>query len=76
MYVVIVENKNKEPLSDLIQELHKAFPGEIFTIEGSEDTKYKLRIEGSGDEKLPRAFAFQYLKRWKSKPVIIEGDAK
>lgn len=68
MYVVLVKNKLREPLSDTIPELIKEFPQEVFSISGSEEGGYQLRIEGKGDEKAPRAFAEKYLKTWKPKP--------
>jgi hypothetical protein len=67
MYVVLLGSKSREALSDCIPELAKAFPGEVFTIEGSEEKGYKLRLEGITDEKAPRAFATKYLKTWMPK---------
>jgi hypothetical protein len=68
MYVVLVTSKTREVLSDCIPELNKAFPKEVFTVEGSEEKGYKLRIEGIGDEKGPRAFAAKFMKTWMPKP--------
>lgn len=73
MYVVLITNKSREPLSDVIPELKKEFPAEVFSIYGSEEKGYQLRIEGTGDEKEPRAFATKYMKTWKPKPVPPEG---
>jgi len=69
MYVVLVTHKSKEPFSDIMPELKKAFPEETFSIYGSEEKGYQLRIEGAGDEKEPRAFAVKFMKTWKPKPV-------
>lgn len=68
MYVVLITSKIRETLSDCIPELNKVFPKEVFTVEGSEEKGYKLRIEGTGDEKEPRAFATKFAKTWKPKP--------
>lgn len=68
MYVVLIDSKCKETLSDCIPELNKSFPKDTFTIFGSEEKGYQLRIEGAGDEKAPRAFAKAYAKTWKPKP--------
>ena len=55
-------------MTDLMAELIKRFPAERFTVEGSEEQGYKFRIEGTGDEKAPRAVAKVFLKTWKPKP--------
>lgn len=68
MYVVLVDSKTRESLSDLVPELKKQFPKDTFTIEGTEAKGYKLKLEGTGDEKAPRAFAKAFLKKWKPKP--------
>lgn len=67
IYIVLVNHKVREALSDCIAELTKSFP-DPFTIAGSEEKGYQLRLEGSGDETLPRAFATKFLKTWKPKP--------
>lgn len=67
MYVVLVTNKQRDPLSDCIVELKKSFPQEQFSIYGSEEKGYQLRIEGTGDEIAPRARAVAFLKTWKPK---------
>ena len=72
MYIVVVSHKVKEALSDCIQELIKVFPGELFTVEGSEEKGYQLRINGAGDEKAPRVMAEKFLKTWKPKPPEVE----
>jgi len=72
MYVVLITNKSREPFSDIIPELKKVFPLEVFSIYGSEEKGYQLRIEGTGDEKEPRVFATKYMKTWKPKPPEIE----
>lgn len=69
MYVVLTEHKSREAMIDLIAALLVEFPSEKFTYEGSEEKGYKARIEGAGDEKLPRKFAIKFLKAWKPKPV-------
>lgn len=69
MYVVLVNHKSREAMTDLMAELIKKFPNERFTVEGSEEQGYKFRIEGAGDEKPPRAVAKVFLKTWKPKPV-------
>jgi len=68
MYVVLVTHKQKTPLSDCLPELKKLFPADQFSIYGSEEKGYQLRIEGDGDEIAPRAWATKYLKTWKPKP--------
>jgi hypothetical protein len=73
MYVVLITNKSREPFSDIIPELKKEFPEEVFTIYGSEEKGYQLRIEGIGDEKAPRAYAIKYMKTWKPKPLPPDG---
>lgn len=65
MYVVVIDHRSKEAMADLLKALTTKFPGERFTVEGSEEKGYKLRIEGAGDEKPPRAFAKVFLKTWK-----------
>jgi hypothetical protein len=67
MYIVLVNSKSRDPLSDCIAELTKSF-SDPFTITGSEEKGYQLRLEGVGDETAPRAFAIKYLKTWKPKP--------
>ncbi len=67
MYIVLLDHKNREALSDCIAEMSKTFT-DPFTIEGSEEKGYQLRLNGAGDEKEPRAFAKKYLKTWKPKP--------
>lgn len=67
IYIVLVNHKVREALSDCIAELTKHFT-DPFTIYGSEEKGYQLRLEGSGDEIQPRAFAVKYLKTWKPKP--------
>lgn len=73
MYVVLITNKSREPFSDIMPDLRKEFPEETFSIYGSEDKGYQLRIEGTGDEKAPRAFATKYMKTWKPKPEAPPG---
>jgi len=68
MYVVVIDHKLKEAISDLIAALVIEFPGEVFSIYGSEEKGYQCRIEGKGDEKPPRTFAKAFLKKWKPKP--------
>lgn len=68
MYVVLITNKSRDPLSDCIPELRKQFQNEVFSIHGSEEKGYQLRIEGAGDEKLPRVVATAFVKAWKPKP--------
>lgn len=68
MYVVLIDSKIKAMLSDCIPELGKSFPKDTFTIYGSEEKGYQLRIEGTGDEKAPRVFAKAFAKTWKPKP--------
>ena len=68
MYVVLVKHKSREPLSDCIPELKLKFPEEVFSVFGSDEKGYQLRIEGMGDEVLPRKFAETFLKTWKPKP--------
>ncbi len=72
MYVVLITNKSREPFSDIMPELKREFPTEVFSVYGSEERGYQLRIEGVGDEKAPRAFAKTYMKTWKPKPPEIE----
>lgn len=72
IYCVLVCHKLKEPLSDAIPELNKEFPNEVFTITGSEEKGYKLRIEGAGDEKPPRKFVESFLKTWVPLPKESE----
>lgn len=72
MYIVVVSHKNREAISDAIVELVKAFPGEPFTIEGSEEKGYQLRLNGAGDEKAPRVLAEKFLKTWKPKPPEVQ----
>lgn len=74
MYVVLVTSKSRDVLSDVIPELKKEFPADVFSIYGSEEKGYQLRIEGAGDEKEPRAFATKFMKTWKPKPVAPEGN--
>lgn len=76
MYIVIVAHKIREALSDCIPELVKAFPNEPFTIEGSEEKGYQLRLNGSGDEKAPRVMAEKFLKTRKPKPPEENQDGK
>lgn len=83
MYVVLVNHKSKEAISDLLAHLKPQFPAEVFTFEGSEEQGYKFRIEGVGDEKAPRKIAEKYLKTWKPKPkedeviiIPVPVDAK
>ncbi len=69
MYVVLLDDKNIVALRALMPELSKAFPNDVFTIVGTEEKGYKLRIEGAGDEKPPRVFAANFLKNWKKEHV-------
>jgi hypothetical protein len=68
MYIVLVDHKSRDALSDCIVELKKVFT-DPFTISGSEEKGYQLRLEGVGDETSPRAHAKKFLKTWKPKPV-------
>lgn len=68
MYVVLVNHALREAMSDTMHALIDKFPLEKFSIDGSEEKGYKLKIMGSGDEKPPRAFAKVFLKTWKPKP--------
>ena len=76
MYVVLVDHKSKEAMTDLMLELRSKFPLERFTIEGSEEKGYQFRIEGLGDELAPRKIAQDFLKKWKPKPIedVIRVD--
>lgn len=76
MYIVIVSHKSRECLSDCISELVKSFPSEPFTVEGSEEKGYQLRLNGAGDEKAPRVMAEKFLKTWKPKPPEETQDGQ
>jgi hypothetical protein len=71
MYVVLVDHKSREAMTDLMAAILIQFPHERFSISGSDDRGFQFRIEGLGDEKLPRAFAKIFLKNWKAKLLII-----
>jgi hypothetical protein len=64
MYVVVEQHKSKAAISDLIAHLAIIFPNERFSLFGSDDTVFQCRIEGIGDEKMPRAYAQIFLKKW------------
>lgn len=65
MYVVLVTSKSRNVLSDVIPELKKEFPADIFSIYGSEEKGYQLRLEGAGDERAPRAMVIKFMKTHK-----------
>lgn len=75
MYVVLVTSKMLAPFTDLMPLLFSTFSNEKFSIWGSEDKGYQLRIEGAGCEKEPRKFAELFLKKWKPKPIEVDQDA-
>jgi hypothetical protein len=72
MYVVLVDHKSREAMTDLMAAIIIQFPLERFSIFGSEDKGYQFRIEGVGDEMPPRAFSKLFLKKWKPSPPEIE----
>lgn len=72
MYIVLVTSKKLPMFNDLLPELRKKFPSDQFSIHGSEDKGYQMRIEGVGDEKAPRAYAEGFIKKWKPAPIFIE----
>jgi len=72
MYIVLIDHKSHEAISDLMAALVKQYPAEKFSIYGSEEKGYQCRIEGVGDERAPRKFAISFLKTWKPKPPEIE----
>lgn len=71
MYVVLINSKLLAPLTDLMPVINKEFVEERFSIWGTEDKGYQFRIEGAGDEKLPRIFAEKFVKTWKPAPDTI-----
>ncbi len=71
MYVVLITSKLLAPFTDLMPVINKEFAAEKFSIWGSEDKGYQFRIEGVGDEKLPRKFAQAFVKTWKPSPIAI-----
>ena len=71
MYVVLITNKSREPFSDIIPELKKVFPLEVFSIYGSEEKGYQLRIEGTGDARRLRFVADQF-RRLVDEVVLLD----
>ena len=72
MYVVLVDHKSRDAMSDLMAAIIIQFPKEKFSVFGSEEKGYQFRIEGVGDEIAPRTFAKLFLKKWKPAPPEIE----
>lgn len=66
MYVVLVNRQPLAALQSLMPEINKAFPSERFSIWGSDEKGYQIRIEGTGSEIEPRKFAELFLKKWKA----------
>lgn len=71
MYVVLLNNKTLSPFTDLLPELQKNFPGEVFSINGSEEKGYKIQIHGLGDETHPRKFAESFVKKQETCSCLI-----
>lgn len=69
MYVILLNHPNLPALHDLLPELKLSYPCESFSINGSEDRGYSIQINGIGDERGPRNFAYSFLKKWKPKVI-------
>ncbi len=57
LYISLFSYKNKDTLDILLEEVRNRFKSTKFSVRGSAEKGWQLRLEGNDDETRPRAFA-------------------
>ena len=65
MYVVLEKHSKREPLDSCLASLKEKFPRDKFCVCEIRNS-FQLRLEGIGDERLPRTFALSLIKAWEA----------